>query len=161
MAVLCSIRTILFLLDLRYSFGTGSSILVQNAGFETDNNGAVPDETYVYGDPIISHWEKYNPNLMLLVGSVGIENPTSSTAYDDSQFGTNPPEGNQCAYTDQQPIRHNSDGEFGIYQTLTGNVVTGDTTYTLKVFVGNEAVRYTKTLSPCFSYNWSISRNES
>eukprot|EP01083_Nonionella_stella_P318719 1166401_1 len=112
-----------------------TSITIDNNGFEAD--GPLPENTYKYGRSIISNWEKYDPKG-LMDGSVGIQNPTNGTHFNDSIFGDSSPEGSLCAFLEQSHKKERGNGEIGIFQKLTA-FVTANTTYTLNVYVGNGA----------------------
>eukprot|EP01083_Nonionella_stella_P099075 278635_1 len=132
MSSLVATSALLFLSSLCYCALT-KSITIRNAGFETD--GPLPMRTYQYGGTIITDWTEYDPEG-LIDGSVGIANALGSTIFNDSVFNALPPQGNVFGYVEQVHNDWRRQGEIGIHQKLS-EVVTANTIYTLKVYVGH------------------------
>eukprot|EP01083_Nonionella_stella_P023104 63898_1 len=120
----------------------GVNIPIKDGSFEIKFS-PIPSNTFYYPShdgPL--NWTWYNPNFCMALWSASYFNPTGGTTYHDPRFNDSVPTGvvaldlepNESYYT--FPFGEGA-GEFGVEQTLTGQLVTALTRYTLSAYVGN------------------------
>ena len=128
---------------LGFALTASGSITIQNAGFEAYESyfaSQSPLGNNVYrceekNDPTITDWTMYDDTGGNYESwGLGISNPTGGDAYG----GGGCPSGFQCGYILIEK-KDDGKGEFGIMQTLPGELVAADTSYTLTVSIGNPA----------------------